>query len=106
AAVERTPAQAPRTGDDDAVRVAEKEIRAHAAQLLEREQTQLVHPVVHERLTARGRCENGDQADHVARESRPQPRREATRSFRMRSIYPERLAVNRALDVHARQDCG
>ena len=37
-------------GDDDAVRIAEKQIGAHAAQLLEREQPQLVQPVVHQRL--------------------------------------------------------
>ena len=37
-------------GHDDAVRIAEEEVGAHAAELLEREQPQLVHPVVDQRL--------------------------------------------------------
>src|SRR5215510_14226228 len=52
AAVERAAAsQLGRSGDDDAMRVGEEQVGAHAAHLLECEETQLVHPVVHQRPT-------------------------------------------------------
>ena len=66
------PRSLPRTGDDDAVRIAEEQVGAHAAQLLEREQPQLVHPVVHERPPFGLRREHGHEADQVARKPRPQ----------------------------------
>ncbi len=66
-----------RSGDDDAMRIAEEQIRAHPAQLLEREQTQLVHPVVDQRRALGLRREHGHQADEVAREARPQAGRDA-----------------------------
>src|SRR5207253_1732859 len=50
AAVERTSLQLLRAGDDDAMRIAEEQRRAHAAQLLEREEAQFVEPVVDQRL--------------------------------------------------------
>ncbi len=53
AAVERAALELRRAGHDDAVRIAEEQIGAHRAQLLEREETQLVHPVVHERPARR-----------------------------------------------------
>src|SRR5262249_38420510 len=47
AAIELTAAEAPGTRHDDPMWIAEEKVRAHAAQLLEGEETQLVHPVVH-----------------------------------------------------------
>jgi hypothetical protein len=55
------------------VRVAQEQIGAHPRQLLEREQAQLVHPVVDQRLAVGLRGQHGDQADHVAREAGHRP---------------------------------
>jgi len=49
----RQAAQLARAGDDDAVRIAEEQVGAHPAHLLEREQPQLVQPVVHQRCGRR-----------------------------------------------------
>ena len=58
------------------MRIAEEEIGAHAAQLLEREQTQLVQPVVDQRAAVGLGREHRHQADHVARKPRPQTGRD------------------------------
>src|SRR6185295_8957835 len=66
-----TPSQSRGAIDDDAVRVGEEHVGAHAAQLLEREESQLVHPVVDERAPVGLRRQDGHEADQVAWESRP-----------------------------------
>ena len=55
AAVQGAAAEAPRARHHDAVRVAEEEVGAHPAELLEREEPQLVEPVVDEGAS-RGRA--------------------------------------------------
>src|SRR4029079_12886807 len=72
AAVQRAATQLSRAADDDAVRITEEEIAAHAAQLLEREQAQLVQPVVHEGLALGLRRQQRDKADEIAGKPRPQ----------------------------------
>src|SRR6185369_13541963 len=59
------------TSDDDAVRVGEEHVGTHAAHLLEREETQLVHPVVHKRSACCLCREHCDEADQVAWKRRP-----------------------------------
>ena len=61
-AVERAAPQLSRSGHDDPMRIAEKQIRAHAAQLFESKQAQLVQPVVNEGSPFRLRGEHGHQA--------------------------------------------
>ena len=74
ARVEVTPTQRRRTRHHHAMRVAQEDVGVHPAQLLEREQPQLVHPVVDQRPALGLRRQDGEQADHVARKPRPQPR--------------------------------
>ena len=57
--------------DDDAVGIAEEEVGAHAAQLLQRKEPQLVHPVVNEGSAVRLRRQHGGETHHVAGESGP-----------------------------------
>ncbi len=59
--------------------IAEEQIRLHRAELLEREEPQLVHPVVDQRPPIGLGRQHGDEADHVARESRPESGRDASR---------------------------
>ena len=77
AAVEVRRRAAARAGHDDAVRIAEEQVGAHAAHLLEREEPQLVQPVVHERAPGGLRRKHGDQAHQVARKPRPEAGRDA-----------------------------
>ena len=74
AAVELPSPQLARPGHDDPVRIAQKQIGPHAAELLQREQAQLVHPVVNQRPALGLRGEHRDEADEIAREARPQAR--------------------------------
>ena len=85
------------------MRIAQEEIRAHAAQLLQREESQLVEPVVHERLSLALRRQHGDKAHHVARESRPETGGDPSCGMRPRSMHAEHIAVHRAFDLHALQ---
>ena len=103
AAVELLALQLPRAGDDDPVRVAEKQIRAHSAHLLERIEPQLVHPVVHERRSGRLRRQHGHEADEIARESGPQSRRDAAGVDQRARLDTKYAAVVLAVHVHALQ---
>ncbi len=70
AAVEHAAAaQLCRPGDDDAVGVGKEHVSAHAAHLFEREEAELVHPVVHERPSFGLRGEHRHEADKVATET-------------------------------------
>ena len=93
AAVERPAAQLARSGDDDPVRIAEEQIGAHAAHLLEREQPQLVQPVVDERPAFGLRRQHGHQADQVARKPGPQAGRDPAGRLRLRLLDAEHVAV-------------
>ncbi len=86
--------------DDDPMRIAEEKVGAHRAQLLEGEQPQLVHPVVHQRLAFGLRGEDRDEAHHVARESRPQARRDASGRCQRRRRHDETIVVPRAFEAH------
>ena len=57
------------TGHDDSVRIAQEEIGAHPAELFQREEAQLVHPVVNQRAPVGLGRKHGDEADEIARES-------------------------------------
>ena len=61
-----TAAQLRRPAHDDAMRIAEKQIGAHGAELFEREQPQFIHPIVHEGFAFGLRREDGHEADHIA----------------------------------------
>ena len=104
AAVERLAAQLARPGHDDAMRIAEKQVGAHAAHLLERKQPQLIHPVVDQRRAVGLRRQHRDQADQVARKSRPQAGRDAAGADQLRRLDAEHVAVLLAVDVHLRED--
>ena len=74
ARVEMASFQSARAIDDHAVGIAQEEVRAHPAELFEREQSQLVHPVVYQRPALGLRREHAHEAHHVAREPRPRRR--------------------------------
>ena len=100
AAVEAAAAQRRRTADDDAVRIAEEQIRLHRAELLEREQAQLVHPVVDQRPPIGLGRQHGDEADHVARESRPESGRDASRGGQRPVLDDEAVVFGHAVQTH------
>jgi hypothetical protein len=86
------------------MRIAEEEIAAHPAQLLEREEPQLVQPVVDQRLSFGLGCKHGDEADEVTRKTRPQAGRDAAGCARSRLLDAEQLPHHGTLDVHPRED--
>src|SRR5262249_47973957 len=105
ATVERATAQASGSGDDDPVRVAEEQVSAHPAQLLEREQPQLVHPIVDQRLAVTLRGEHGHEAHEVTWEARPQARRDPpSRSQFGRWTYMKDAVFERTGDLHPGED--
>src|SRR5437868_2455421 len=84
--------------------IAEEEIRAHAGELLEREQSELVHPVVDQRLALGLRREDGDEAHHVAREAGPETRGQAADRLDLRLVDAEAVAPEIDAQLHALQD--
>ena len=81
--------------------IAEKQICAHAAQLLEGEETQLVQPVVDQRAALGLRREHGDEAHEIARESRPETCSDPSGGFRLRTFNLEDVTIHAAFDVLA-----
>ena len=75
-------------------------------QLLEREQAQLVHPVVDQRLALGLRRQHGDQADHVAREAGPQAGGQAADGLDARFVHLEAVGLELDVQLHPLQDGG
>ena len=83
--------------------VAQEEVCAHPAQLLKREQPQLVHPVVYQRPPTGLRRQHTDQTDHVAGEARPWGGGDLRYRDRGRRIHEEPFVVDIAMHLHAAQ---
>ncbi len=86
--------------------IAEEQVSAHAAHLLQREQPKFVEPVVHQRGAVRARGQHGHQADEVAWETRPQSGRDASGADQLAGAHAEHIVVLRAIDVHLAQHAG
>ena len=106
AAIQRTPEQLPRTGRDDSMWIAQKQIRAHATELFEREQPELVQPVVDQGTAFRLRRQHCHEAHKVARKTGPQPSCDFSGGLRIRLLHPKRVGLHGALHVQAFQDGG
>jgi general secretion pathway protein D len=108
AAVERLPFQPSRTVGDDAMGIAQEQVRAHPTHLFQREETQLVHPVVHQRRAVGLGREDGDEAHQIAGKRRPQPRRDPSRADQPGLFDAEHAVLLTALHVelpqHGRDD--
>src|SRR5262249_35092596 len=103
AAVEQPSTKPTRSIDNDAVRVAEKEVCAHCAELFKCKEPQLVQPVVHEG-SAGGLCgEHSDQTDQVPRNPGPQSSRNPSGSDQVRPLYAKGVLQDRALDAESLQ---
>ena len=85
------------------MRIAEKQVGPHPAELFEREQSQFVHPIVNERATLRLGGEYSHQADEVARESRPESGGDFSSRLRYGLFDAKHVGVHRALDVQPLQ---
>src|SRR5262249_49660459 len=83
------------------MRVAEEQVGAHAAQLLERKQPQLVKPVVHQCTAFCLRCEDRHKADEVAWKPRPQPGRNSAGPSWPRLLDAKDVVNQHALDVQS-----
>ena len=98
--IQQPPSKLGRTADDDAVRIAKKQIGAHGAELLEGEEPQLVEPVVHERPALRLRRKHRHEADHVARKPGPEAGRQPPRRGQRRWFDGEPVVFVRAPQPH------
>ena len=86
------------------MRVAQEQVGAHRAHLLEGEQAQFIQPVVHQGAALGLRRQHRYKADQIAREARPQPGCDAARCLRLGMADAKPVALHRALDGEPLQD--
>src|SRR5262245_40668982 len=88
------------------MRIAEEQVCAHATELFERKQSELIQPVVDESTALRLGREYRDEAHQIAWKTWPQPGRDFSCGLRNRLLDAKRVGLYRTLDVQPLQHRG